>query len=66
MPYVSVRLAAPVAQEKKDQIISGITNLLQEVLNKPPAATTVVIDEVDPHNWGVGGETLAVKWGLDK
>jgi 4-oxalocrotonate tautomerase len=30
------------------------------VLNKNPATTFVVIDEVDTDNWGVGGETVTV------
>jgi 4-oxalocrotonate tautomerase len=29
--------------------------LLVEVLNKPPALTFVIIQEVELENWGVGG-----------
>jgi 4-oxalocrotonate tautomerase len=28
------------------------------VLNKNPATTVVVIDEVDTDNWGIAGETV--------
>jgi 4-oxalocrotonate tautomerase len=29
-----------------------------DVLNKNPATTVVVIDEVNTDNWGVGGEVI--------
>jgi 4-oxalocrotonate tautomerase len=35
-----------------------VTDVLVKVLNKSPAATFVVIDEVDLENWGVGGLPL--------
>ena len=42
-------------------LIAGVTALLQEVLSKSPATTHVVIDEIDPDNWGVGG-LPALEW----
>jgi 4-oxalocrotonate tautomerase len=39
-------------------LIQGVTDVLARVLNKSPAATFVVIDEVDLDNWGVGGLPL--------
>jgi 4-oxalocrotonate tautomerase len=33
----------------------GATDLLVNVLNKPPALTFVVIQEVELEDWGVGG-----------
>ncbi|MEN3967894.1 MULTISPECIES: tautomerase family protein [Acinetobacter] len=60
MPYVNVRLTggneAPTVEQKK-QIIEGITLLLVTVLNKNPATTTIIIDEVDMDNWGIAGKT---------
>jgi 4-oxalocrotonate tautomerase len=32
--------------------------LLVDVLNKNPATTVVVIDEVNTDNWGVAGEVI--------
>jgi 4-oxalocrotonate tautomerase len=59
MPYVNIKVAkpGPTAQEKA-ALIKGVTQLLQDVLGKPPSATSVVIDEVETDNWGVGGESL--------
>ena len=40
---------------EKAALIKGASRLLLDVLNKPLEATFVVIDEVDPGNWGWGG-----------
>lgn len=56
MPYVNVKItreAATAAQ--KAAIIQGVTDLLAGVLDKNPATTFVVIDEVEMEDWGVGG-----------
>lgn len=56
MPYVNVKITREGATaEQKANIIKGITDLLVDVLDKNPATTHVVIDEVDLDNWGVGG-----------
>lgn len=59
MPYVNIRITREGATAtQKAQLIAGATRLLQDVLGKNPATTVVVIDEVDPDNWGIGGETV--------
>lgn len=61
MPYVNIRVTREgVTAEQKQQLIAGVTELLERVLNKKPATTFVVIDEVDTDNWGAGGESVAV------
>ncbi len=61
MPYINVKVAggeqAPTA-EQKAQIIQEMTDVLVRVLDKNPATTTVVIEEVDPDNWGLGGKSV--------
>jgi len=42
-------------------LISGVTELLLEVLGKNPATTVVVIDEVETDNWGSAGESVTVR-----
>ena len=42
-------------REQKAALIQGVTDLLVNVLDKPPATTFVVIDEVELENWGIGG-----------
>lgn len=59
MPYVNVKITREGAtKEQKENLIKGITQLLQDVLGKPPITTVIVIDEVDVDNWGMGGETI--------
>ncbi|MFD5417762.1 4-oxalocrotonate tautomerase family protein [Streptomyces sp. NPDC127069] len=56
MPYVNVRITREGATAaQKAEIIAGVTDLLVRVLDKDPATTFVVIDEVPLENWGVGG-----------
>ncbi len=59
MPYVNIKITREgVTAEQKAALIKGATDLLVSVLNKNPATTVVVIDEVDTDNWGVAGETV--------
>lgn len=59
MPYVNIQVTREgVTTEQKRQLIEGATTLLEQVLNKPPSTTFVVIEEVSTDNWGVGGETV--------
>ncbi|HLL88215.1 MAG TPA: 4-oxalocrotonate tautomerase family protein [Tepidisphaeraceae bacterium] len=56
MPYVNVRITRDnVTPEQKATIVREITATLQRVLNKKPEHTHVIIDEVDPENWGYAG-----------
>ena len=59
MLYTNIKITREGAtKEQKAQLIAGATKLLQEVLGKNPAATIVVIDEVDTDNWGIEGEQV--------
>ena len=64
MPYVNIKVTGgseePTA-EQKAELIAGVTELLARVLGKNPETTVVVIDEVDMENWGIGGESVAVR-----
>lgn len=56
MPYVNVRiLKNGVTAAQKARIVSEITKTLETALGKKPEHTHVVIDEVDPENWGYAG-----------
>lgn len=56
MPYVNIKVTREgVTKEQKAELIAGVTELLVRVLNKNPATTFVVIDEVDMEDWGIGG-----------
>jgi 4-oxalocrotonate tautomerase len=56
MPYVNIKITREGASpEQKARLIKGVAQLLVEVLDKSPATTFVVIDEVALEDWGVGG-----------
>ena len=59
MPYINIKITdEQVTPEQKAQLIKGATQLLVDVLNKNPATTVVVIDEINTDNWGVGGKVV--------
>ncbi len=61
MPYVNIKITREGATAKqKAELIRGATELLVRVLNKDPATTFVVIDEVDTGHWGIAGATVTV------
>jgi 4-oxalocrotonate tautomerase len=63
MPIVTIQVTregttpdrSSLTPEEKAQLIKGASELLLNVLQKPLESTFVVIDEVDPDNWGWGG-----------
>jgi 4-oxalocrotonate tautomerase len=63
MPVVTIQVtregttpdAHSVTAEEKAALISGVSALLLDVLNKPVDSTFVIIDEVETENWGWGG-----------
>jgi len=62
MPYVNIKITKEgVTSEQKSRIISGVTELLQQVLGKSPSTTVVVIDEVETDNWGIAGEQVTIR-----
>ena len=59
MPYVNIKITnEKVTKEQKTQLIQGATQLLVDVLDKNPATTVVVIEEINTDNWGIGGESV--------
>ncbi|KAB8311982.1 4-oxalocrotonate tautomerase family protein [Rouxiella chamberiensis] len=59
MPYVNIKITREGATvEQKKALIAGVTQLLADTLDKNPATTVVVIDEVDTDNWGIGGRPV--------
>ncbi|WP_155368643.1 tautomerase family protein [Catellatospora vulcania] len=63
MPIVNIQItregstpgATAATAAQKAALIEGVSRLLLDVLDKPLDSTFVVIDEVEPENWGRGG-----------
>lgn len=67
MPYVNIRITNEgVTKEEKEKLIKGATQLLKDVLGKDPNTTTVVVDEVNADNWGIGGVPISTYRKRDK
>ena len=59
MPYVNIQITREGATpEQKAALIQGATDLLVRVLNKSPATTFVIVEEIDTDNWGIAGRTV--------
>jgi 4-oxalocrotonate tautomerase len=59
MPYILIQITREgVSAEQKQRLIRGATDLVVQTLYKDPAATFVVIDEVETDNWGVAGVSV--------
>ncbi len=59
MPYVNIQITREGASAaQKAELIRGATDLLVRVLNKNPATTFVIINEVETDSWGVAGQTV--------
>ena len=64
MPYINIKLTPEtLSAEKKRLVIREVTAVLERHLNKNPATTIVVIDEVDTDNWGIAGESVTHRRG---
>ena len=60
MPYILIQVTREgVTAAQKAELIAGATELVVRVLDKEPATTFVVIDEVDTDNWGVAGRSVS-------
>lgn len=64
MPFVNIKVTGgneSPSPEQKAQLIKEVTDVLARVLGKNPATTVVVIEEVHPDSWGIGGESVTVR-----
>lgn len=59
MPVVRVQMLPGRTPEQKRLLIAELTRIMVEVAGASPAAVYVLIDEVDPENWGRGGFQMA-------
>ncbi|WP_020529809.1 tautomerase family protein [Flexithrix dorotheae] len=63
MPYINIKVTDEnVTRDQKKKLIEGVTDLMVEVLQKNPATTHVVIDEVPVDNWGVNSKMYSEKF----
>ncbi len=59
MPYVNIRVAGTLDKKQKEEICSGVTEVIAKVAGKPKSSILIFIDEVAPENISSGGELLS-------
>jgi len=60
MPYILIQVTRDgVDAPRKAELIRRATQMVVDVLDKDPATTFVVIEEVDADGWGVGGRPVS-------
>lgn len=60
MPFVNVKIIEnKLDDNKKIVLIKKLTDLIVSEMNRERELTTVVIDEVKPSAWGIGGKVVS-------
>ena len=58
MPYVNIRVAGTLSKQQKEEICSGVTDVIAQIANKPKDSILIFIDEDQHENIAVGGKLL--------
>ena len=58
MPYVNIRVAGKLKKQQKEEICSGVTDVIARVANKPKESILIFIDEDAHENIAVAGKLL--------
>ncbi|MBK5541594.1 4-oxalocrotonate tautomerase family protein [Pseudomonas sp. TH05] len=55
MPYINLQITKGASREQKAQLVKEFTDSLVRILGKKPEQTHIVIQEIDPQDWGFRG-----------
>lgn len=62
MPYVNVKLVKnQVSDENKKRLISGLTDLIVQIMGRDKSLTVINVDELDASQWAIGGKAVDEK-----
>ena len=61
MPILDVKFSTPIERDLRSAIAATLSSLTARVLRKKPELTAVVVDQIDPQGWFVGGPSLAAQ-----
>lgn len=59
MPIVRIDLLAGRPPERKAELIRRVTDAVAAALEVQPEQVRVLLSELPPEHWGVGGQSLA-------
>jgi 4-oxalocrotonate tautomerase len=63
MPIVRIDMLSGRTPEQKAELIRRVTAALVETLAVKPEQVRVLIYELPPEHWGIGGETMEERQG---
>ncbi len=55
MPVVQIALYSGRTPDQKEAIAKAVTKAISDTAGIPDDATTIIFQEVDKHDWAVGG-----------
>ncbi|MBP1640501.1 MAG: 4-oxalocrotonate tautomerase family enzyme [Bacteroidetes bacterium] len=59
MPYVNVKVVKQqVDQEQKNALISGLMDIIENIMGRDPNLTVITLDEIDQTNWFIGSRPI--------
>ena len=59
MPFVNLKLVKnQVSLEQKKEIISGLTDLIVNIMGREKELTVITVDEIEGSQWAIGGVTV--------
>jgi len=59
MPFVNLKIVKnQVTLEKKKELISGLTDLIVNIMGRERKHTVITVDELEESQWAIGGVTL--------
>ncbi|MFD1212127.1 4-oxalocrotonate tautomerase family protein [Arthrobacter sp. GCM10027362] len=59
MPVIQVHMRTGRSAEEKRRLIESITDVVTQILGSRRERVVVLLDEIEPVNWGQGGRLLA-------
>jgi len=63
MPFVNIKIYAGHGKVRKDAIAARVTDAICDVTKLPREAVWVIIEEIEPPDWFVGGKPGVKKKG---
>lgn len=59
MPFVNLKLVkGQTTSEQRETIITGLTDLIVNVMGRDRDLTVITIDELNANQWAIGGKTM--------
>jgi 4-oxalocrotonate tautomerase len=58
MPTLTLKVSPPQPADRHHALAAALTRITAETLGKRPEVTAVLIEDIDPQRWHIGGQAL--------